>query len=121
MAGAGIAAKKNWGIRTSRGLQSRRYFAGLSRVDPPIIFARGQQNSGVFDSVPHMVMRRVAIEGLELRRIFDRAELGDVKLTVRIEFHTEHIINADMRNDCASEIRTLGQERAHEQSTITSA
>src|SRR5215471_17006126 len=118
MAGASVAAKKNWTIGSIVRLQNRRHLAGLSWVNPPIIFAGCQQYSRILHPFADMMVRGVTIEGLELFRIFDRAEFGDIKLPVRIEFDAKHIVNTDVRNDCAGEVRALSKERAHEQSAI---
>ena len=68
-----------------------------------------------------MVKRRVCVERFELLRIFHRPILGDIELAVGEELQVQHVIDADVRNDGAKQLRMLCQCRPHEQTSIAAS
>src|SRR5579859_3914922 len=121
MAGAGVATEQNRLIGCCGCLQPRGHFARLSGVNTTIIFPGGQKHRRVLYAVAHMVIRRVSVKSLELLRIFYRAKFRYVELPIWVEFHSEHVIDANVAYHCPSQIRALGQKCTHEQSPIASA
>src|SRR5437762_1914853 len=92
----------------------------MRRVDAAIMFASEHQYRRVIGLL-HVMVWRVVVERLELFGIFHGAELGGVESAVRVEFDAQHVIDADVRNDRANQIRALCQERAHEQAAIAAS
>ena len=57
----------------------------------------------------------------ELRGVLDAAELGDIECAVRFQFKAQHVIDPDMGDHRACQVRVLGQECPHQQAAIASS
>ena len=86
-----------------------------------IVLARRHVNRGIRRAVLHVMIGRVGVERLELVGIFDRAELGDVEGAVGIELDAQHVVDADLGNHGAEQVRTLREGRAHQQAAVAAA
>ena len=67
----------------------------------------------VFDDFIACMIGRISIESFELRRVFDTAELGAVKLPVGIQFDAKHVVNTNLRYHRTDKIRPLRKEGFH--------
>ena len=102
-------------------MQARSHFPGMSRVHAAIVFTGQHQHGWVIGPGQHMMVRRVGIERLKLIGVVHRAEFRHVKCAIRVEFHAEHIVNADMRYDSLHQAGVLSEGGAHEQTPIAPA
>src|SRR5262249_39827078 len=93
-------------------------WSGLGRSDPRVILAGQQEDRRVRGAVVHAVIWRIGIESLELIRVLDAAELGDVEGAVGVQLDAQHIVDADEGNNGAKQLGPLRQGSAHEQAAV---
>lgn len=121
MAGGGAEADDDGVVRGGGGLETGGHAAGVGGVDAAIGFAGEEEDGWVGGAVFDVVEGRVGVEGAELVGIPDGTEFGDIEGTVRVEFDAEHVVEADVGDDGASEGGVLGEEGTHEEPTVAAA
>ncbi len=93
----------------------------MGGVDAAIGFAGEEEDGRVGGTVFDVVVWGVGVEDAELVGVSNGAEFGDIEGTVRIEFDAEHVVEADVGDDGASEGGVLGEEGAHEEPAVAAA
>ena len=119
--GIGAGAQENGAPGTGSGLQARRHFARMSGVDSTIMVASQQQHGRIGDTVAHVMIGRIRKKSLELIGVFHAAKFGGVESAIGIKFDTQHIVDANVRDDRLEEFGVLRQNRAHQQPAVTAA
>lgn len=77
-----------------------------------------EQHRRIGSAVIHMMVGRIGKEGVELRTLFDGAELGDIEGPAGMEFHAQHVVDADVRHNSGEEFGVLGECRPHQQAAV---
>ena len=93
----------------------------MGGVHAAIVFSGEHEDRRIVSLVRDPMVGGITIECPELVGVLNSAEFRDVELAVRITFHSQHIIDADVRNDRLHELRPLGEQCAHEQTTVAPA
>ena len=93
----------------------------MGGIDASVGFPCEEEDGGVGGAIVDAVEGGVGVKCLELFEVFYGAELGDVECAVGIEFDAEHVKDADVSDDGASELRVLREKCAHEESAIAAA
>ena len=76
---------------------------------------------GIIRAVGNMMIGRVGIQRLELIRILDRAEFGNIERAVGSKLDAQHVVNPHRRHHRSDQIRVLRDHRSHQQAAITAA
>src|SRR5215510_6292185 len=121
MAGGRAGTEKNRPAGFSCGLEPSGHLSRLGRIHSSIVLSCQEQDRRILCTLNNMMIWRICEHRLELIRILDSAELGDVEGAIWIKLHPKHVVDSDKRDHCPEQLRTLGQDRAHEQSSIAPA
>ena len=93
----------------------------MRRKDTVVVIAGRNKRRGVGRSGPHIVIRGVSEEGLELIRILRRAKVGGPGPSDGELVEPQHVEDTHVRNACTEEVRTLRQARSYQQATVAAA
>src|ERR1043166_5786884 len=93
----------------------------MSGVDATVLFAGEEQRGGISHAVGDVMVGGIGIKCRELSRIFDGSKFGSVENAVRIEFHAEHVVDADVRDDHLKKFGMLREGGSHEEATVAGA